>query len=247
MNLYSGFSIRRRLLLACAGVLSILLHAPTNADDWPQWLGANRDGVWWETGILRTFGPEGPKLLWRKKISSGYSGPAVAKGRVYVTDRVAESGNPATEQKDHYARRRGPGTERVLCLSASDGATLWKYQYDCPYTMAYPAGPRATPTVDGSKVYTLGAEGNLVCFDAGTGDVIWSCDFKKRYRLKVPTWGVCGAPLVDGDKLICIVGGQGTTAVALDKDSGKEIFVPWHPKAPATHHPLSTQSEENAS
>lgn len=91
-------------------LLISLLFMPTmvHADDWPQWLGPQRDGVWHETGILRIFPEKGPHVRWRQTISSGYAGPAVVGGRVYVTDRVAQKGNPATEQVDHYARRPGP-------------------------------------------------------------------------------------------------------------------------------------------
>jgi outer membrane protein assembly factor BamB len=215
-----------------------VVTAGAYGDDWCGWLGAERDAVWREEGIVRSFPEGGPKVRWRTKISSGYAGPAVSEGRVYVTDRVAKSGNPATEQVDHYARRRGPGIERVLCLRESDGAILWKHEYDCPYSVAYPAGPRATPTVYGGKVYTLGSEGNLFCLDAATGSVVWSCDFKKAYGLKVPVWGICGHPLVDGDRLICIVGGEGTTAIAFDKDTGREIWRALSSKSPGYSAPV---------
>lgn len=221
---HSEIQVRPLRLLSCLLGLSAFAHVPAAADDWPQWLGPKRDGVWRETGIVRSFPPGGPKFRWRRKIGSGYAGPAVAGGRVYVTDRMVKKGNPAVGQVDHYARRSGPGTERVLCLRESDGAVLWKHEYDCPYNIAYPAGPRATPTVDEGKVYTLGAEGNLFCLDASKGTVVWSSDFKKRFGLAVPTWGVSGHPLVDGRKLICIVGGRGTGAVAFDKNTGREIW-----------------------
>jgi outer membrane protein assembly factor BamB len=216
----------------------LLLEGMAFADDWPQWLGPDRDSVWRETGILREFPAEGPRVRWRQQVGSGYAGPAVAQGRVFVADRMVESGNPATEQKDHYGRKRSGGAERVLCLRESDGEVLWEHKYDCPYTVAYPAGPRVTPTVHQGKVYSLGTEGNLFCLDAKTGKEIWSCDFKKAYGLKVPVWGVCGHPLVDGQKLICIVGGEGTTAVAFDKDTGKEIWRALSSKSPGYSAPI---------
>ena len=154
-------SIRSLGLSSCLVILAILFQSTAYADDWPQWLGPKRDGVWRETETIRSFPADGPKVRWRRQISSGYVGPAVAQGRVYVIDRVAESGNPATEQRDHYGRRNSAGTERVLCLRESDGEILWKHEYDCPYSVAYPAGPRATPTVHQGKVYTLGTEGNI--------------------------------------------------------------------------------------
>jgi outer membrane protein assembly factor BamB len=117
-----------------------------------------------------------------------------------------------------------PGSERVLCLNEADGKLLWKHEYDCPYTCSYPLGPRTTPVVHGGKVYTLGTEGNLFCFDANTGKLLWSHEFKKDYGAKTPYWGFSAHPLLDGQKLICIVGGRDSLAVAFDKDTGKEIW-----------------------
>ncbi|RYD71299.1 MAG: pyrrolo-quinoline quinone, partial [Verrucomicrobiaceae bacterium] len=127
------------------------------ADDWPRWLGPQRDSVWRESGILKAFPAEGPTVRWRAPIGNGYSGPAVADGRVYVIDRkLAEAGsNPSNP----FDRGRIPGTERVVCLNEADGKQLWVHEYECPYTVSYAAGPRTTPVVSGGKVYTLGAEG----------------------------------------------------------------------------------------
>jgi outer membrane protein assembly factor BamB len=90
--------------------------------------------------------------------------------------------------------------------------------------MSYPYGPRATPTVDGNRVYTLGAAGNLLCLDVVDGDVLWEVDLPQRYKCSIPTWGFAGHPLVDEERLICLVGGEGSVAVALDKHSGTELW-----------------------
>jgi outer membrane protein assembly factor BamB len=209
-------------------LFSMSLLAPTaGADDWPQWMGPNRDAVWAETGIVKTLPKGDPKLggrvkpLWSAHVSSGYSGPAVAEGRVYVTDRLLAKG--AKNPDDPFdIKQKVHSTERVLCLDAKTGAVLWKREYDCPYQISYPAGPRCTPTVSGGKVYTLGAMGDLYCLDAKTGDVIWSKNFPKDYGARVPTWGFCGHPLVYKNLLICTVGGENATAVAFDKDTGAE-------------------------
>jgi outer membrane protein assembly factor BamB len=116
------------------------------------------------------------------------------------------------------------GNERVLCLQADSGELLWKHEYDCPYDISYPAGPRATPTVHDQLVYTLGAEGKLHCLNAKTGDVNWSRDFKQDFGAKTPIWGFSGHPLVDGDRLICMVGGPGSLVVAFDRKTGKELW-----------------------
>jgi AraC-like DNA-binding protein len=92
-------------------------------------------------------------------------------------------------------------------LNEADGKLLWKHEYGCPYSVSYPAGPRATPLVSGGKVYTLGAEGNLCCLDARGGKLLWSRDFKKDYGIPTPLWGFSAHPLLDGNKLVCLVGG----------------------------------------
>jgi outer membrane protein assembly factor BamB len=197
-----------------------LLALTARADDWPQWLGPQRDGTWRETGIIDNFPNDGPKTVWRAKVSGGYSGPAVAGGKVYVTDYVTD----ADVKKEVFDRTDYKGQERVLCFSADKGEPLWEHKYDCRYTVSYPSGPRATPTVSDGKVYTLGTEGNLLCLDADKGTVLWSKDFKKDFGAKTPLWGFCGHPLVDGKKLICIVGGENACVVAFNKDDGTEIW-----------------------
>ena len=218
------------------GVLLLLLAAALRADDWPQWLGPQRDGIWRETGILQKFPEGGPRLRWRIPAGGGYSGPAVANGRVYLTDRqlAPTASNPA----DPFARGLIPGTERVLCLDEKTGKILWEHTYDCPYTISYPAGPRATPLVDDDCVYTLGAEGRLFCFSAADGKILWSKDFKKEFSIPAPMWGFAAHPLVDGSKLICIAGGEGSTAVAFDKKTGRELWRALSAKEPGYCPPV---------
>lgn len=208
-------------LMTPVAVLVLSLQTFSRADDWPQWLGSNRDSVWRETGIVEKFPDAGLPVKWRVPISGGYSGPAVADGRVYVTDYVRETGEPVNNPG---ARPPLTGQECVLCLDARDGTQLWKHAYSCAYRISYPAGPRATPAVADGKVYTLGAEGNLFCLDAKSGKVVWSKELKREYQVETPIWGFCGHPLVDGRKLICLVGGEGSVAVAFDNETGKELW-----------------------
>jgi len=206
------------------------------ADDWPQWLGPQRDAVWRETGIVESFPAGGPPVRWRTKIGGGYAGPTVAAGRVYVADRQLAPGvsNPA----DPFQRGKIPGVERVLCLNEADGQVVWKHEYDCPYTVSYPAGPRVAPQVKDGKVYSLGAEGNLFCLDAKTGQALWSHDFKKELGVQTPLWGFAGHPLIDGKKLICLAAGEGSTVVAFDKDTGKELWRALTAKEPGYSSPM---------
>jgi outer membrane protein assembly factor BamB len=205
--------------------LILLLAGPSalvRADDWPQWLGPKRDGVWREKGILDRFPESGPRVSWRAPVGAGYSGPAVADGRVYITDRVLPEGikNPA----DPFAKSSVTGQERVLCLEESSGKELWMHSYPCEYRISYPAGPRTTPLVAAGKVYTLGAMGDLLCLDCQSGKVQWSVNFPKDFQAELPIWGFAASPLLDGDKLICMVGGPDALVVAFNKDTGKEIW-----------------------
>jgi outer membrane protein assembly factor BamB len=209
---------------------------PVRADDWPQWLGPQRDGIWRETGIIDRFPEKGPKVRWRTAIGGGYAGPAVAGNRVYVTDRILASG--AKNPDNAFGRAPVDGTERVLCLDDASGKIIWKHEYACRYQVSYPAGPRATPVVTGGKVYTLGTMGDLFCLDAESGAGLWSKNFPKDYEAPVPLWGFAGHPLVDGDKLICLVGGPGSLLVAFHKDTGKELWRALSEKEPGYCPPM---------
>jgi outer membrane protein assembly factor BamB len=209
-----------RIRTLCLLAPGALLIVAAMADDWPQWLGEKRDGVWRETGIVEKFPESGPKLVWKLEIGSGYSGPAVADGRVFVSDRVLEKDSEARENP--FERGRIAGQERIHCIDAASGEMLWTHTYDCPYTVSYAAGPRATPAIAGDLVYSLGAEGDLRCLRVEDGSVVWKRDFKQDYAIKTPMWGFAAAPLIDGDNVICLVGGEGAVAVAFDRRSGEE-------------------------
>src|SRR5262245_12652925 len=114
-------------LIYLALLTAALTQAPALADDWPQWLGPQRDGVWREKGIVEKFPAGGPKELWRVPIGGGYAGPTVADGRVYVTDRVLAAGvtNPANPF-DKFSKVKGK--ERVLCVDEKTGQVLWKHE-----------------------------------------------------------------------------------------------------------------------
>lgn len=214
-------------------ILFLILPLVTRGDDWPQWMGPKRDNVWRETGILDAFPAGGPKVVWRAKVAGGYSGPAVANGRVYVGDYVSDA-DPKTEV---YERTNHVGTERVLCFEEPTGKLLWKHEYPCRYTISFPNGPRTTATVHDGRVYFLGAEGNLSCLDAETGKLLWGKDYKVDYKAKTPLWGCAGHPFIDGDILYCITGGEGACVVALDRKTGKELWRKLSPTQPGYSTP----------
>lgn len=226
----------RAVVVGALSLFCLVIAVTARAEDWPQWLGPQRDGVWRETGILEKFPTNGLRFRWRTAIGSGYAGPAVAGGRVFVHDR--KLGRDAANPSDPFARGRIPGRERVLCLDEKDGRVLWTHEYESPYTISYAAGPRATPVVHQGKVYTLGAEGHLHCLDAATGKVLWVRELTKDFAGKTPIWGYAGHPLVDGQKLICLVGGEGSVAVAFDKDSGKELWRALSAREPGYAPPM---------
>lgn len=201
----------------------LILATPCSAaraDDWPQWMGPERDNVWRTDGIIDKFPEGGPKVLWRTPIAGGYAGPAVAGGKVYVTDYKTE----ANVQVENFEREDVSGVERVLCLDQETGRELWSHEYPVKYSISYPAGPRCTPCIDGDRVYTLGSEGHLICFEAQSGKVVWQRHLPEEYGAKTPLWGYAAHPLIDGDKLFTLAGGEGSHMVALDKKTGKELW-----------------------
>jgi outer membrane protein assembly factor BamB len=215
----------------CAATVGVV------AEDWPQWLGPRRDGVWRERGIVERFPSNGLPVSWRVPVGGGYSSAAVAGGRVFLTDRTLATTN-AGVKPGPLDRTKVQGSERIQCFRERDGQRLWEHQYDCPYDMAYPAGPRAMPLVDGSRVYTLGGDGHLVCLEVSTGRVIWRKHFPTDYHIPTQTWGVASSPVVDGDRLICLVGGEGQSVVAFDKRTGRELWRALSAKEPGYSSPI---------
>jgi len=202
-------------LLAC--YLLSTFSGFSNAEDWPQWRGVDRDGVWHATGLVEQL-PQGQlPLEWSVEIGAGYSGPTVADGRVYITDRQTDGGKQS---------------ERVLCLDSSSGKQLWVHTYDAPYTISYTAGPRASVTVDGAMAFSVGAMGHFFCLNAVTGEVIWKRDLNSEYKINMPIWGITGAPLVYKDYVIQQVSGEdGACMVAFNKSTGAEAWKSLNEKA----------------
>jgi outer membrane protein assembly factor BamB len=194
-----------RFVFPC--LLTALLTAAGRADDWPQWRGPARTGLSKETGLLKAWPKGGPKLLWqRKDAGGGYSTPAVVGDRVYLMG-------------EH------DGEEFVAALDASKGAKVWSTpvgKVGRNLGPQYP-GPRATPTVDGDRIYALGSDGDLVCLEKG-GKKVWSKNLKKDFGGEPGMWAYSESVLIDGDKLLCTPGGKTATLVALNKKDGSVIW-----------------------
>jgi outer membrane protein assembly factor BamB len=201
MNLCSRFTCR----LSCLLFVTCL---PGRADDWPQWRGPLRDGVWRETGIVEKFANAELKPVWTAAIGPGYTGPTVAGDRVYLMDRVT-----GAEQQ-----------ERVLCFDRKTGQPLWTHAYPCVYRdVDYALGPRASVTVVDGRAFSLGTMGHARALDAVEGRVLWARDLAADFKASINVWGVTSAPLVVGDLVIFQIGGEPDAClVALDVKTGEE-------------------------
>lgn len=209
--------MKRTELLVLLGLCGAVADAA--ADDWPQWLGAQRDGIWREAGVRRDLPEGGAKVLWRAPVSLGYAGPAVAGGKVYVPDFVLAEGAFDGQSQGGQPRK---GRERILCLDAASGKVLWQHAYDVTYAISYPGGPRVTPTVADGRLYFQGTMGHMWCLDAESGEVAWQRDICRDYQCEPPRWGYSSHPLVHGDLVYAVAGGDGRVLLALDRRTGEE-------------------------
>ena len=177
------------------------------AVDWPQWRGPNRDGICTETGLLKSWPEDGPKLLWEVAgLGRGYSSLAIVDGRFYTMGDVSvESGKK----------------QCILAYDLSTHERLWAAEVG----QTHSDGPRGTPTVDGGLVYAVGTGGNVVCVSADNGELRWSKNLQKDLGGgKNPGWKFSESPLVDGGKLLCTPGGRDAVMAALDKKTGEVIW-----------------------
>jgi outer membrane protein assembly factor BamB len=173
-------------------------------DDWPQWRGPNRDGRSAETGLLKAWPAGGPPLAWRATgAGEGYSSFATSQGRLYTLGA------------------RG-GTEYVVAFDAASGKRLWETAHGTRFCNDRGDGPRATPTIEGDRVYAFGASGDLSVLDAASGKVHWTVNVLKQYRGSNIQWGLSESPLVLQDRILVNAGG---TIVALKKTDGSSIWT----------------------
>jgi outer membrane protein assembly factor BamB len=194
-------------LVVTVCVLLVILEGSLLAADWPQWRGPNRDGVCRETGLLKQWPKEGPKLLWEiAGLGPGYSTVSIASGKLYTMGD------------------RKVGGEKAQYVYAFDLATqkeLWAAKVGTPHD----DGPRCAPTVEGGFVYAIGTGGNVVCMAADTGKVVWTKNLLTDLGgAENPGWKFSESPLIDGDKLLCTPGGHKAVLAALDKKTGGVLW-----------------------
>ena len=200
--------MRNRMgLLAAVLVLAISIPAVIDGAaapaNWPKYRGPAGDGISTEVGLLKSFPATGPRVVWRAPLGTGYSGVSVVGDRLYT---MFGSG----------------GNELVAAFEATTGKELWRVSLGPDRQDGMGGGPRATPTVDGDRVYAIGAEGKLVALAADTGKVRWSVDLVKEYGARVPQWGISSSPVVEGGLLLVNPGGGNDRSfLGLNKLTGK--------------------------
>src|SRR4030095_9969652 len=197
----------RRLVIVIAITATAAGVFPVAAD-WPQFLGPDRNGTIAGPPLLETWGPSGPKVVWRKQVGQAFAGPAVAQNRVLLFHRV--------------------GNEEVLeSLDAKTGATMWRYSYPTNYRddFGFDEGPRAVPVVADGIVYTFGAEGQLHAVDLAKGTRLWAQHTWKRFGVPKGFFGAAGSPLVEGGRVIANVGGDKAGIVAFEAKTGKVLWT----------------------
>jgi outer membrane protein assembly factor BamB len=185
----------------CWIVVAAFLASHLSAADWPQWRGPNRNGISSEK-VSAAWPAGGPRVLWRASVGTGFSSISVSRGRVYTM------GNTNNE-------------DTVWCFDAKTGEQVWHYSYAAPLgPQWYEGGPASTPTVDGNRVVTISKWGNVFCFDAARGTVLWQRDLR-RDGVKTNRWGFAGSPLIWGNAVILNAGSAG---IGLDRDTGRIIW-----------------------
>ena len=198
-------------ICVCLSAVSVTRSANTGtpASDWPQWRGPQRNGISQETGFLKQWPPEGPKLLWQvNDVGDGYSTPAVVGTRIYLMSN------------------RGFENEFVLALSTRDGKPVWTTRIGnvgSPNDFLY-GKARSTPTVDGDFIYALSSDGDLACLETASGKIRWQKSIKKEFGGKPGIWAYAESPLVDGDLVVVTPGGAQAAIVALNKKTGDVIW-----------------------
>lgn len=188
--------------LCVAGVVRL------SAEDWPQFLGPERNGVYRGPALSEMWGPQGPRVVWRKNVGQGFSGPVVAQGRVILFHRV--------------------GSEEVVeALDPRTGNNQWRFAYTTSYRddFGFDEGPRAVPVVANGMVYTFGAQGQLHALDLMKGTRVWSEDTQKRFQVPKGFFGAAGSPLVEDGRVIANVGGKNAGIVAFEAKTGKVLWT----------------------
>ncbi len=208
----------KRLLCSTAALALVLIVAgrfdmpatagATGNDDWPQYLGAARDGVYRGVPLVDRWPVAGPRVMWKRPVGAGFSGPVVADGKLILFHRIKNE-------------------EVVEAMDATTGTPLWRYAYPTSYRddFGFDEGPRAVPVVANGVIYTFGAEGQLHAVGLADGKKRWSEDTATRYKVNKGFFGAAGSPLVEDGRLLANVGGKGAGIVAFEAATGKVLWT----------------------
>ncbi len=198
----------RKIQKIATSTSALFLCVCIQATDWPNFRGSSYDGFSSEKLPNKDWKTKPPKEIWRIALGdSGYAGPSVAAGKLFIIDHNAES------------------RDVVRAIDIKSGKEVWQQSYADAEKNQY-GFSHTTPTVDAGRVYTMSREGRLHCWKADDGTLVWKRDLKTEYsgRWKGDNWGYAASPFIDGDALIVCPSGPGAMVVALNKNSGKEIW-----------------------
>jgi outer membrane protein assembly factor BamB len=196
----------KKTKLLFTAIVSIACLSNNYAQDWPQYLGPQRNGTSDQKGILRTWPEKGPEILWTADLGIGFGGPVIKDGKVYLLDR-----------KDEVC-------DIMRCFDFSNGTELWRYSYDAPGTAMFP-GSRSVPAVDGNFVYSCGHNGDLYCIDINTHNPVWNKNIWKDFGgEQLPIWAITQCPLIYGDLLIILSQAPQAGVVAYNKLTGDVVW-----------------------
>ena len=226
MLVHQPSRIRQPGILLLTTLLASLLAAQLTADSWPQWRGPNRDGKSAETGLLKSWPEAGPPLAWKvTELGEGYATPSVAQGRIFGASYRGE---------DEFA----------WALDESGGRLIWETRTaPAERDVGYSHGPRSTPTVDGDRVFTLGAGGHLTCMDRQTGTILWQKNLKEDLNGRMMSgWGYSESVLVDGNRVLCSPGGRQGTVACLNRDTGELVWRSTQLKDSAAYTSITKQT-----
>src|SRR5208283_1850500 len=178
-------------LILVGALVGVTRAAERAGSDWPGFLGPAGNGVSPEKGILSPWSEAGLKVKWRLKVGSGYSGPSISAGRLFLFDRQGDRAH-------------------LGCFASDTGKPIWDFDYPTDYSdsYGYNNGPRCCPVVDGDRVYLYGSEGMLHCVRASDGKAVWKVDTRAEFGVVQNFFGVGSTPVIEGDLLIAQVGGS---------------------------------------
>lgn len=193
------FNMLKKILILAMSFLSGMYAV---AQDWPQYMGPNRNGVSAEKNILRTWPQDGPQVLWTVNIGIGFGGPVIRDGKVYLLDRDDKTG------------------DKLRCFDISNGKELWSFAYDAPGSVMFP-GSRSVPAIEGNRIYTVGPYGNFYCIDINTHKPLWNKNIWTDFGGgQIPRWAVTQCPLIYGNLVIVASQAPKAGVVAYNKMNG---------------------------